>query len=273
MEQTVKRSRAGWQEEETARLLSAVRDAGASGQPLRSVFEQLSQDLGRKPNSIRNYYYACLRRRPDAGGLRAAPFIAFTPEETRRLLRQVLIARGQGMSVRSCVMAMADGDHSLMLRYQNKYRTLLKHQPALIAQVCDELRAEGLPCPEPPRADIAVPAFCDTDDPAAARLMAEPCVSAMLEGLKELMHRAARNQQAEDLQRTVDRMQVQQDLRRIAWEKDFTEATGHLTALMALLREFLALPLDSQALQLDAFRDAALDAMGPAEAFLTRAGG
>lgn len=176
------------------------------------------------------------------------------------------------MSVRSCVMDMAGGDHSLMLRYQNKYRTLLKHQPGLINAVCDELRAEGLPCPAPTAPDRADPAFCDTDDPAAARLMAEPCVSAMLEGLKELLRRAARNQQADDLQRTVDRMQVQHDLRRIAWEKDFTEGTGYLTGLMALLREFLALPADSQALQLDAFRDAALEIMGPAEAFLTRTG-
>ena len=272
MEQTVKRSRLGWQEEETARLFTAVKDAGKSGQPLRSVFESLASDLGRKPNSIRNYYYACLRRMPDADYPRAAPFTTFTPEETRQLLRQVLIARGQGMSVRSCVMAMAGGDNSLMLRYQNKYRTLLKHQPRLIAQVCDELRAEGLPCPETPLPDRADPAFCDADDPAAARLMAEPCVSAMLEGLKELLRRAAHTQQADDLQRQIDRMQVQHDLHRLAWEKDFDQATAHLEGLMALLREYLALPRDSQALQLDAFRDAALEAMGPAEAFLTRSG-
>lgn len=272
MEQTVKRSRAGWQADETARLLTAVKNAGETGLPLRSVFENLAADLGRKPNSIRNYYYACLRRMPDAGGLRHPPFTVFTPEETHHLLRQVLMARGQGMSVRSCVMAMAGGDHSLMLRYQNKYRTLLKHQPGLIAQVCEELQAEGLPCPPPPMPDCADPAFCDTDDPAAARLMAEPCISAMLEGLKELLRRAAHNQRAEDLQRVVDRMQVQQDLRRLAWEKDFDQAAGYLTALMALLREFLALPEDSQSLQLSAFRDAALETMAPAEEFLTRMG-
>ena len=41
---------------------------------------------------------------------------------------------------------------------------------------------------------------------------------------------------------------------------------------MELLREYLALPRDSHVLQLDSFRDAALEAMGPAEAFLTRSG-
>ena len=47
--------RAGWQEDETARLFSAVKAANASGAPLRSVFESLSDTLGRRPNSIRNY--------------------------------------------------------------------------------------------------------------------------------------------------------------------------------------------------------------------------
>ena len=116
------RSRTGWQDSETDRLFTAVKEANASGVPLRTVFEQLAGDLGRKPNSIRNYYYACLRDRPDAAP-RSPAFTPFTPEETRQLLRQVLMARGRGMSVRSCVMQLAEGSHSRMLRYQNKYRT------------------------------------------------------------------------------------------------------------------------------------------------------
>ena len=164
MENQVKvHPRAGWQEDETARLFTAVKEASRSGAPLRSVFESLSGDLGRKPNSIRNYYYACLRQKPDASFLRAAPFNTFTPEETHNLLRQVLMARGQGMSVRSCVMTMAGGDHSRMLRYQNKYRTLLKHRPELVEAVREELRREGLPYPAEPALDRADSAFCDPE--------------------------------------------------------------------------------------------------------------
>ena len=91
----------------------------ASGAPLRQVFEDLSVDLGRKPNSIRNYYYACLRNQ-EQNTPRVQAFIPFTEAETHDLLRQVLTGCGQGMSVRACVMRMADGDHSRMLRYQNK---------------------------------------------------------------------------------------------------------------------------------------------------------
>lgn len=271
MESQVKtRNRTGWQEDETTRLFTAVKEASATGAPLRSVFEALSDDLGRKPNSIRNYYYACLRQKPDAAYLRAAPFATFTPEETHHLLRQVLMARGQGISVRSCVMDMAGGDHSLMLRYQNKYRTLLKHRPEMIEAVREELRQEGLPYPKAPTIDRADSAFCDPEDTAAARLMAEPCVSAMLEGLKELLRRAARCEEVHEKQRIIDRLQVQQDLRRIAWEKDFNEATAHLEGILCLLRDFLALPRESQIPQLDTFRDAALESLAQAESFLTR---
>ena len=265
----------GWQEAETARLFSAVREANAAGAPLRSVFESLSGDLGRKPNSIRNYYYACLRQQPEAAS-RAPAFRPFTPEETHELLRQVLMARGQGISVRACVMALAHGSHSQMLRYQNKYRTVLKTRPELIAQVCQELKQEGLPCPETapaPRLDRADAAFCDPEDTAAARLMAEPCVHHMLEGLKELLRRAARaevspdeamQQKCRDLQRMADRQQVDYDLQRIAWEKDFDDCAGHLRAVMDALREYVTNDVQSDALS------GAVVALQEAEGFLER---
>lgn len=236
------RSRSGWQDNETARLFTAVQQANANGTPLRTVFEQLSGDLGRKPNSIRNYYYACLREHPDAAP-RAQAFQPFTPEETRHLLREVLMARGRGKSVRACVMQLAEGSHTRMLRYQNKYRTILKHRPEMIAEVCEELRREGLPCPAAPavpRGDQADSAFCDPEDTAAARLMAQPCVHHMLEGLKELLRRAARAEESAELQRVIDRQKVQHDLLRIAWEKEFDACTDCLRdtarALNALLQ-------------------------------------
>ena len=265
----------GWQEAETARLFSAVKEANAAGAPLRSVFETLSSDLGRKPNSIRNYYYACLRQQPDAAA-RTPAFRPFTPEETHELLRQVLMARGQGVSVRACVMALAQGSHSQMLRYQNKYRTILKSRPELIAQVCQELKQEGLPCPETApvqRLDRADAAFCDPEDTAAARLMAEPCVHHMLEGLKELLRRAARaeaspdeamQQKYRDLQRMVDRQQVDHDLHRLAWEKDFDDCAGHLRAVMDSLRAYVAADAQSDALS------GAVVALQEAEGFLER---
>ena len=271
--------RAGWQEAETARLFTAVKEANAAGAPLRSVFEALAGDLGRKPNSIRNYYYACLRQQPGAAQ-RTPAFQPFTPEETHELLRQVLMARGKGISVRACVMSLSGGSHSRMLRYQNKYRTILKTRPELIAQVCEELKQEGLPCPDASprpllRGDHADSAFCDPEDAAAARLMAQPCVHHMLEGLKELLRRAARAESIEtpsaaltakctDLQRTLDRQQVQYDLQRIAWEKDFDDCTSHLRTVIEALREYVARDAESDILS------GAMVALQEAEGFLER---
>ncbi len=273
--------RAGWQTSETDRLFNAVREANAAGKPLRGVFESLAGDLGRKPNSIRNYYYACLRQQPDVP--RTPSFQPFTPEETHELLRQVLMARGRGQSVRACVMALSQGSHSRMLRYQNKDRTILKTRPEMIAQVCEELRREGLPCPETapasPVMEHADSAFCDPEDAAAARLMAQPCVHHMLEGIKELLRRAARaeaipatedgwQEKARDLQRTVDRQQVQFDLQRLAWEKDFDECAACLRQVTASLRDALSPVGDAEA---DARRQAdAMDALHQVEAFLEK---
>lgn len=263
----------GWQQEETDRLLAAVRQANADGLPLRSVFEEMSVPLGRKSNSIRNHYYTCIRSQPDADVLRNPPTRPFTAEETHDLLRRVLMARGQGMSVRACVMSMAEGDRSLMLRYQNKYRTMLRQHPEMITAICQELQAEGLPSPElagPMHPEAADPTFLDPDDDAAARLMAEPCITALLEGLKELLHRAAGARRSEELLHQLDCLRVEHDLQRLLWEKDFTEATNLLSGLLSLLREFLALPPEQQLDRQSVFQEALLTTVAQAEAFLTR---
>lgn len=264
--QTIRRP-AGWQDTETARLFTAVKAASDEGRPLRSVFDELAGDLGRKPNSIRNYYYACLRSREDAASVRASPARSFTPEETHELLRRVLMARGEGRSVRSCVLDMADGDRSRMLRYQNKYRTLLRQRPDLIASVAEELRGEGLPCPG--SAQAAAPAAAP-EGPSAARLMAEPCIADMLAGIRELMRRASQAEAADERLRTIDRMRVEHDLQRIAWEKDLDEGLDLLDTAMTLLREFAALTREEQAANLDTLLDRAVPLLGRAESFMTR---
>lgn len=138
--------RGGWQPEETDLLFGAIRTAAESGTPLRDVFMQVGQQLNRKPNSIRNYYYACIKERPELAPGKTT-FRAFDREELHLLLRDVLMARGRGESVRACVTRRAGGDRSAMLRYQNKYRSILKNHPEMLLEVAKELRSEGLPCP------------------------------------------------------------------------------------------------------------------------------
>ena len=151
--------RGGWQQEEIDLLFSAVKEAAENGRPLRDVFSEVGGQLSRKPNSIRNFYYARVREVPELAA-KQAPLRTFTAEELHGLLRDVLMGRGQGESVRACVTRLAGGDRAGMLRYQNKYRSILKNRPEMLMEVAQELRAEGLPFEEdlPFGCMVAVPA-------------------------------------------------------------------------------------------------------------------
>lgn len=182
--------RGGWQPEETDLLFGAIKTAAENGTPLRDVFLQVGQQLDRKPNSIRNYYYARIKEKPELAPGKVT-FRAFDQEELHLLLRDVLMARGRGESVRACVTRRAGGDRSVMLRYQNKYRSILKNHPEMLLEVAAELRREGLPCPAqvaayrqylPPDAPLHQPVL-----PEGWRT--EPGAAAVLEGLSMLLGR------------------------------------------------------------------------------------
>jgi hypothetical protein len=258
MEQALHRSsRTGWRDEESDTLFSAVREASRQGTPLRSVFEQVASSLGRKPNSIRNYYYAQLRQRPETGLNRAAPFQTFTEEEVRELLRTVLMARGQGVSVRACVMRMAGGDRGLMLRYQNKYRSILKNRPHLLAEVAEEMRQEGIAVPENPDSSRQqdVPARTASQLNRAQQLaqaLGDPAVQQMLEGLNTLLQRALAFR-GRDKTVELDRLQITYDLARMRWEDEQNQLHEAVNDMLNICREFLGLNMDRRQEGLDDF--------------------
>ncbi len=258
MEQALHRSsRTGWRDEESDTLFSAVREASRQGTPLRSVFEQVASSLGRKPNSIRNYYYAQLRQRPETGLNRAAPFQTFTEEEVRELLRTVLMARGQGISVRACVMRMAGGDRGLMLRYQNKYRSILKNRPHLLAELAEELRREGVAVPENPdssrQQDVPLRTASQLNRAQQlAQALGDPAVQQMLEGLNTLLQRALAFR-GRDKTVELDRLQITYDLARMRWEDDQNRLHEAVNDMLNVCREFLGLAMDRRQEGLDDF--------------------
>lgn len=199
MEQTAHMNRNGWSQEETDLLWKEIHSALNEGTPLRGVFDRTGQALGRKPNSVRNYYYMQMREKGGEDLKRAAPFDTFSDEEIHELLRKVLLGRGNGRSVRACVMEMSGGDRSRMLRYQNKYRAILRKKPDLIDQVCRELKQEGLPCPD---VKVTVTPLLKDDPPAQA----DPDVQAILRAAASLARRAG------DPAPENDRLRVQRDL-------------------------------------------------------------
>jgi len=150
MEQAIIRTgrRTGWSENENKLLWETADEAQQQGLPLKAVFEQIARQTGRRPNSIRNYYYAQVRTRED-GHAPAARFVPFTQDEVDWLMEQVLIARAEGQSVRSCLQKLSGGDHSLMLRYQNKYRAVIKSRPDYVRTLVEKLNDRGVACDAP----------------------------------------------------------------------------------------------------------------------------
>lgn len=144
-------NRAGWQNGEEAFLFSEVARGRAAGLPLKAVFERVAAQTGRKPNSIRNYYYARVKESGMAASeaFHSAAFVPFSEEEMRALLRTVLAEQAKGISVRACTLNMGKGDTKTMLRYQNKYRSLIRTNPEFVQKVRAELEAEGIPAFNP----------------------------------------------------------------------------------------------------------------------------
>lgn len=166
-QQTKRAARAGWSSGEDALLFERAAAAQAAGRPLKAVFDDVARQTGRRPNSVRNYYYARVKQ---GGGCRHAPaFVPFTEPETRALLEAVLAAQAAGESVRACTLRLGGGDQSAMLRYQNKYRSTIRTRPELVRRVMQRLSEEGV-------------AYVS---PYAAQEEAAPCAAPSLAQLKK----------------------------------------------------------------------------------------
>lgn len=130
--------RTGWKDEEKLMLWDEVKKAQKIGAPLKRVFETVAKETGRKPNSVRNYYYMKVK---ETGEIEQKPstFTPFNRDEIYLLLRELLASGARGESVRGASLKLAGGDKTLMLRYQNKYRSLIKNARPLVEKVMADM--------------------------------------------------------------------------------------------------------------------------------------
>lgn len=140
----------GYTEEEATGLIEYIYTGKSAGKTLSYLFETYGKEHSRAKGSVRNYYYAFLKKQNDSRvrdilsgkDLYANAIRPFTEEETDKMLEAVLAERKKGLSVRRAIMNVSAGDERLMLRMQNKYRNLLKKQPERIAKAAE---AAGIP--------------------------------------------------------------------------------------------------------------------------------
>jgi hypothetical protein len=134
--------RTGWKDEEKLMLWDEVKKAQKIGAPLKRVFETVAVKTRRKPNSVRNYYYMKVK---ETGEIEQKPssFTPFSKEEIYTLLKTLLGSGAKGESVRGASLRLAGGDKTLMLRYQNKYRSLIKNGRPLVEKVMADMDSDN----------------------------------------------------------------------------------------------------------------------------------
>lgn len=67
----------------------------------------------------------------------------FKDEEERELVKKILLGKKEGKSARKIIGELSDGDEKTALRYQNKYRNVLKNKQPLVGEIAAEIRAES----------------------------------------------------------------------------------------------------------------------------------
>ncbi len=268
--------RTGWSDSENKLLWEMADEAQQQGLPLKAVFERLARQTGRRPNSIRNYYYAQVRSH-DGGRARAARFVPFTEDEVASLVETVLRRKAEGQSVRACLQQLSSGDHSLMLRYQNKYRAVLRSRPEIIRAALEKLKAEGVECPPP---QVRIRPRLSSED-----ALDQMAASARRTGDSELIRacdvfarliRTGRTGSTSEQAAQLDRMNVRLDLYRLALTdrtrlmRQFCEAADEFSTVV---KEYLVCDRQTRADRLDAFCDQLSARLGNLESCMTDARG
>ena len=137
----------GYKQADVIGLAKFIRDR--KGVNLTESFIKFAQKTGKSKGTIRNMYYALVKhsltdKEFTAKYLGGTPLVVnkiveFDEKTEQNLIEQILILKSQGKSVRGAILELANGDSTLALRYQNKYRNILKNQPERIKERAKEL--------------------------------------------------------------------------------------------------------------------------------------
>lgn len=173
------REEGGWQAHEKSMLLYEIERAEAEGRPVKSVFQKVAEKTGRKPNSIRNYYYMKLKENEFVVN-RIHTFVPFSKEEILNLIEVMLTEQVKGRSVRSIAMSMAEGDEKLMIRYQNKFRSTVRNNPDVVKEVMLELKKKDIE-------------FCDPYKKGEKRIKKKTDMADALSGMVQNLYSAGQD--------------------------------------------------------------------------------
>lgn len=126
----------GYKESDLIALSQFITGGKFSGKSLTECFKNYAAATGRSAGSVRNLYYALAKYSRENAGftaeyLNGKPIEVgksenFSAQEAKNLVEKIENYKRRGVSVRKATLMLAGGDAKTALRFQNKYRTLIR---------------------------------------------------------------------------------------------------------------------------------------------------
>lgn len=144
-----------WKDSEVKKLFNCIEKIKEKNGSLLDGFKDFAKKTKRKTNSIRNYYYLEVEdlktdpERVKKMGIDLAIHNVqnpdrFSKEETEKLVTKILQLKCLGVSVRKACLQLANNSPENMLRYQNKFRSVVVKDKPLYNKCLANLKKIGL---------------------------------------------------------------------------------------------------------------------------------
>ena len=140
----------GYDNELMINLINRIKEN--HGKNLSQVFREFGQDYNKSAGTIRNLYYAIARRAKDDENFKSKYLDGvdfstnkgkpFSKTDERELIKRIMLEKLNERSTRSAVLKLAKGDSKTALRYQNKYRAVVKNNVLLYKELGEEIERE-----------------------------------------------------------------------------------------------------------------------------------
>lgn len=144
-----------WKDAEVKKLFDCIEQTKKENKSLLSGFREFAKKYKRKANSVRNYYYLEVenlkkdKERAKNLNINVSMHNIQSPKkfsniETEKLITEILRLKCLGLSVRKACLKLANNSPDIMLRYQNKFRSVMKDDKELYNKCLLNLRKNGL---------------------------------------------------------------------------------------------------------------------------------
>ncbi|MEG1519648.1 MAG: hypothetical protein RR458_01550 [Clostridia bacterium] len=136
----------GWKKSERDELIACVKRAFENNTSLKAVFSDFAKKHDRKRDSVRNFYYLVVAdanlRGEEIQGIKKNDIETFGKKELETLVRKIMDKLSRGSSLRGAIMSITK-NQTKALRYQNKFRNLIKSKSPVIDKIMNEQKLNG----------------------------------------------------------------------------------------------------------------------------------